>query len=149
MRIKRSWPFRAFILAVIVLAMATTAFAASPIDEPGTKMIECPDCATLGVVLPSFLIISLVARCFARFRSSPIVQGGMSGLRPAVVGLIAAAVVSVGLTVFFPGGVSLDVVQTPGFLVALGVFLLSLLLAFRKAHPIFIICLSGLLGCMR
>ena len=53
--------------------------------------------------------------------------GGMSGLRPAVVGLIAAAVVSVGLTVFFPGGVSLDVVQTPGFLVALGVFLLSLL----------------------
>ena len=103
-------------------------------------------CATLGVVLPSFLIISLVARCFARFRSSPIVQGGMSGLRPAVVGLIAAAVVSVGLTEFFPGGVSLDVVQTPGFLVALGVFLLSLLLAFRKAHPIFIICLSGLLG---
>lgn len=103
-------------------------------------------CATLGVVLPSFLIILLVARCFAQFRSSPIVQGGMSGLRPAVVGLIAAAVVSVGLTVFFPDGVSLDVVQTPGFLVALGVFLLSLLLAFRKAHPIFIICLSGLLG---
>ena len=95
-------------------------------------------CATLGVVLPSFLIILLVARCFAQFRSSPIVQGGMSGLRPAVV--------SVGLTVFFPDGVSLDVVQTPGFLVALGVFLLSLLLAFRKAHPIFIICLSGLLG---
>ncbi len=51
MRIKRSWPFRAFILAVIVLAMATTVFAASPIDEPGTKMIECPDCATVGVVL--------------------------------------------------------------------------------------------------
>lgn len=103
-------------------------------------------CATLGVVLPSFLIILLVARCFARFRSSRIVQGSMSGLRPAVVGLIAAAVVSVGLTVFFPSGVSLSVVQTPGFFVALGVFLLSLLLAFRKAHPIFIICLSGLLG---
>ena len=59
-------------------------------------------CATLGVVLPSFLIILLVARCFVRFQSSRVVQGCLSGLRPAVVGLIAAAVASVGLTVFFP-----------------------------------------------
>ena len=51
MRTQRAWPVKAFILVMLVLAMATTAFAASPIDEPGTKMIECPDCATLGVVL--------------------------------------------------------------------------------------------------
>ena len=51
MRTRRAWPVKAFILVMLVLAMATTAFAASPIDEPGTKMIECPDCATLGVVL--------------------------------------------------------------------------------------------------
>ena len=51
MRARRAWPVKAFILVMLVLAMATTAFAASPIDEPGTKMIECPDCATLGVVL--------------------------------------------------------------------------------------------------
>ena len=57
-------------------------------------------CATLGVVLPSFLIILLVARCFAQFRSSPIVQGGMSGLRPAVVALIASA----GLSIVIRGG---------------------------------------------
>ena len=40
-------------------------------------------CATLGVVLPSFLIILVVARCFVRFRSSRLVQGCLSGLRPA------------------------------------------------------------------
>ena len=51
MRTRRAWPVKALILVMLVLAMATTAFAASPIDEPGTKMIECPDCATLGVVL--------------------------------------------------------------------------------------------------
>ena len=50
-------------------------------------------CATLGVVLPSFLIILLVARFYAAFRSSAIVSGAMGGLRPAVIGMIGAAVV--------------------------------------------------------
>ena len=39
--------------AVLLLctAMTVTAFAADPTEETGTKMIECPDCGTLGVVL--------------------------------------------------------------------------------------------------
>ena len=49
-------------------------------------------CATLGVVLPSFLIILAIARCYKKFKSSKIVAGLMSGLKPAVIGLIAAAV---------------------------------------------------------
>ena len=53
-------------------------------------------CATLGVVLPSFVIILIVARCFERFRRSRAIQGAMFGLKPAVVGFIATAVVSVG-----------------------------------------------------
>ena len=48
-------------------------------------------CATLGVVLPSFIIILIVAKCYDRFRSSRIVTGCMSGLKPAVVGLIGGA----------------------------------------------------------
>ena len=57
-------------------------------------------CATLGVVLPSFLIILAIARCYKKFKSSRIVAGLMSGLKPAVIGLIAAAVLTVGKTVF-------------------------------------------------
>ena len=94
-------------------------------------------CATLGVVLPSFLIILVVARCFVRFRSS---------LRPAVVGLIAASVISVGATVFFSGGVTWQAVGTPAFGASVGIFLVSLVLVFRKMHPIGVILLSGLLG---
>ena len=103
-------------------------------------------CATLGVVLPSFLIILVVARCFVRFRSSRLVQGCLSGLRPAVVGLIAASVISVGATVFFSGGVTRQAVGTPAFGAAVGIFLVSLVLVFRKMHPIGVILLSGLLG---
>jgi len=36
---------------MMVLALATTAFAADPTEESGTKMIECPDCGAVGVVL--------------------------------------------------------------------------------------------------
>lgn len=103
-------------------------------------------CATLGVVLPSFLIILLVAKFFDKFRKNKIVTGCMNGLRPCVIGLIGAAVITTGETVFFPDGVSLAVCGTATFLVSCVIFLLALLLSFKKVHPILIIVLSAVLG---
>ncbi len=103
-------------------------------------------CATLGVVLPSFVIILIVAKCFDRFRSSRIVSGCMAGLKPAVVGMIATAVVSVAGTVFFPNGVNLVVFSRISTYLSAGIFALCLILAFKKAHPIALICLSAALG---
>ena len=103
-------------------------------------------CATAGVVLPSFLIILLVARGFQKFQRSRAVQGCMSGLRPAVVGLIGAALLSVGQTVFFPQGLSAAAVLTVAFGVSAAIFALSALLAFKKVHPILIIVLAAALG---
>lgn len=103
-------------------------------------------CATLGVVLPSFLIILLVAGCFRQFRDSFAVRGCMAGLKPAVVGLIGAACVSVAKTVFFPGGMHAAVFGSAAFLLSLGIFALAVLLAFKKVHPIWVICLSAALG---
>ena len=57
-------------------------------------------CATLGVVLPSFVIILIVARCFAAFQENSVVKGCMNGLRPAVVGMIGASLLSVAGTAF-------------------------------------------------
>ena len=103
-------------------------------------------CATLGVVLPSFIIILIVARIYDAFRQSRLVKGVMSGLKPAVVGLIASAVLGVFITVFFPAGWSLNVLSMPAFYVSLGIFLVMLFLAFKKIHPIVVICISALLG---
>lgn len=103
-------------------------------------------CATLGVVLPSFVIILIVARCYDKFKSSKIVSGCMTGLKPAVVGLIGAAVLSIGLTVFFPDGLSLHVFTQTEFYVSLAIFAISAVLAFTKRHPILIILLSAALG---
>ncbi|MBQ4042840.1 MAG: chromate transporter [Clostridia bacterium] len=103
-------------------------------------------CATLGVVLPSFCIILLLARCFAKFQRSRAVQGAMSGLKPAVVGLIGAAALSIGETVFFPAGISASVFANAAIYVSLGIFLVSAVLALKKVHPILVICLSAVLG---
>ena len=103
-------------------------------------------CATLGVALPSFIIILLVARFYDRFKESRAVSGVMTGLKPAVIGLIGAAIVSMGRTVFFPGGFSATVLTTPAFLVSLVIFIVVAVLAFRKVHPILLIGLSAAAG---
>lgn len=59
--------------------------------------------ATLAVVLPSFLIFLLLIRIFDRFHTHPVFVGVMSALRPAVVGLIAAAGVILALHIDWNG----------------------------------------------
>lgn len=102
--------------------------------------------ATLGVVLPSFIIILIVAKCYEKFKSNRVVSGCMSGLKPAVVGLIGAAVISVGSTVFFADGITADVFLQLPFMLSLGLFGVMLVLGFKKVHPIIIICISAALG---
>lgn len=47
-------------------------------------------CTTLGSIMPSFVIILLIAGVFTRFREYPLVEAAFKGVRPAVVALIVA-----------------------------------------------------------
>ena len=47
--------------------------------------------AALGIVLPSFLIITLVAMMFTRLQDQPLVQAFFQGVRPGIVAMIAYA----------------------------------------------------------
>ena len=78
-------------------------------------------CATLGVVLPSFIVILIVARVYKRFKESSIVKSVMTGLRPAVIGLIGSAIVTILLTVFLPNGFDLKAIVPQDFLISLGI----------------------------
>ncbi len=103
--------------------------------------------ATLGTVLPSFIVILLVARWFESFKENRIVKGCMSGLKPAVVGLIGSALISIGKAVFFPTGtVSTAVFTELSFYASLAIFAIALVLAFKKLHPITIIGISAVFG---
>lgn len=47
--------------------------------------------ATFALVLPSLILMLLISKMFLKYMTSPIVQSIFSGLRPVVVGLLAAA----------------------------------------------------------
>ena len=102
--------------------------------------------ATLGVVLPSFIIILLVAKFFEKFKTNKIVSGCMSGLKPAVIGLIGAAVISIGETVFVTANSLNAILSDVWFYVSAAIFAVMAVLAFKKVHPIVIILLSAAIG---
>ena len=74
----------------------------------------------------------------------------MTGLKPAVVGLIGSAIISVALTVFLPSGVSMAglmaSIKDVAFYCYIAIFVLCTVLAFKKVHPIIIIVLAAGLG---
>lgn len=47
--------------------------------------------ATVSVVLPSFILMVLISKFFLKYQKHPIISSVFEGLRPGVVGLLAAA----------------------------------------------------------
>lgn len=103
--------------------------------------------ATLGVVLPSFIVILLVARFYVKFRSSKVVSGVMTGLKPAAIGLIGAAVISIGRIVFAPNGYVGGMFAKPSLWLSAVLYVSMFFLALKKKlHPIIIILISAAVG---
>ena len=57
--------------------------------------------ATTGVVLPSFIIILIVAACIKNLLKYPPVKTFIASMRPALGGLIVSVAVTMALTIFF------------------------------------------------
>ncbi|MDO4589112.1 MAG: chromate transporter [Fusobacterium sp.] len=73
---------------------------------------------TLGVVLPSFIVLALILMFLHRFKNSLVVERAFKALRPAVLGLILAA----GLSLLKPE----NFVDTKSYIIFAGAMLLSL-----------------------
>lgn len=65
-------------------------------------------CATLGVVLPSLIIIIVVAIILNKFMKNRFVQGALSGVKPIVLALILSTALILLIKVIFFGGHSLS-----------------------------------------
>lgn len=90
--------------------------------------------ATLGVVLPSFIVMSIIFHFVTKFKNSPYVDWVFRGIRPVVLGLIASAALSVALSTF---------VDIKSVFIAIFLFYI---VTFRKFNPILAIVLAGFLG---
>ena len=137
--VNKGWLANEAVVNFIAVSESTPGpFAINMATYVGSEMggILGAACATLGVVMPSFIIILTVAKCYDRFKNSKLVKGAMSGLKPAVIGMIGTAILSIGKTVF---------VQ-PGMLFSAALFAAMAVLAFKKVHPIIIICISAAAG---
>ena len=101
--------------------------------------------ATFGLVLPSLIVILIVAAMLNRFKNSPLVQKVFYGLRPASTGMITAAGLSVAVANLF--NVSGSFINYKGWILAVVLWLLTnKVKKTKKLHPIVFIGASALVG---
>lgn len=90
--------------------------------------------ATLGLVFPSLVIITLIAAFLSNFADIPVVQHALAGINAAVVALIAASVLKLGKSNLKDA-------------LSVCIFLAVLLLAFFvDLSPVILIVCAGVVG---
>ncbi|MCI9281986.1 MAG: chromate transporter [Lachnospiraceae bacterium] len=60
-------------------------------------------CASLGVMMPSLTLSMAAAHFIFRLKGNKFLESAMRGVRPASMGMLAAAAVTLGITTFLPG----------------------------------------------
>ncbi|MDD4987352.1 MAG: chromate transporter [Candidatus Izemoplasmatales bacterium] len=103
--------------------------------------------ATLGVVLPSFIIILFIARFFTRFAKNPTVNGFLSGVKPMVVGILVA----VGVGLLCRSTIHTDLFHLSDWVFdhrtwVIAAVLLGIRLIRPKMNPIYLILFAAILG---
>lgn len=97
--------------------------------------------ATFAVCLPALTLMLLITRYFLRLRHNPLIEGAMRGMRPVVIGMIAAAT----LLLIFPHSTDpgeQNFIDLWSWLLFGGV----LIGQWKKINPILLIVLSAVAG---
>lgn len=102
--------------------------------------------ATLSLVLPSMIVIILVAKMLDSFHKNPYVKAAFWAIRPLVTGLIAAAVLGILETTLFTakdGGYPFPIVS----IVLCALFFVGMnWKKMKKVHPVFWLLIGAVLG---
>lgn len=134
---KKKWVKKEDIADVLVMAQTVPgSIAVNTATFIGYRIAGLPGAivGTIGIVIPTFLIIIALAALFISFQHNPIVEAAFMGIRPAIVALIAYAAITIGKTAISN--------KTTGIIaaIALAMFL------FVPVHPIFMLLAGGILG---
>ncbi|MEG1178947.1 MAG: chromate transporter [Oscillospiraceae bacterium] len=107
--------------------------------------------ATLSLVLPSFLIILIIAKFLGKYNDNKYVKAVFGGIKPAAAGLIAAAAYSVFQIAVFTDTISsfsdiLPNIHVGNLIIFIVVLTLLQFKKVKKIHPIFFIIISAFIG---
>lgn len=97
--------------------------------------------ATLGSVLPSFILVLILGYLFSKHGNLNFIQNIMKGLRPTIVGLIAVAALTLFISsifIFNGSGPNIDVEYT-----ALTAFIVALMISMKTKYDTLVIVLAG------
>jgi len=92
--------------------------------------------AMISSYLPCIIIVTLVAKYYYDYKESVIVNSSFKGIKPAVIGLLAAVAISLG---------NASLVNPVTFGIAIISFAV---IAFTKVDPTFVIIGAGVLGAL-
>ena len=100
--------------------------------------------ATLGCILPSCIVVTLLAHVYMKYRNMSLLQGTLASLRPAVVAMIAKAGVTILISSFFIDGTVNFLRQNVQVQMILFFGIAMILLRKFKVNPILAMVLCGL-----
>jgi len=98
--------------------------------------------ATCSLVLPSLIIIMMIAKVLERYRNSPLVNTAFSAIRPVVAGLIGAAAFAI-LKLVLAGNAGFAWIN---LLLLAALFAMTQIKQTKKMHPILFILLGAVVG---
>lgn len=90
--------------------------------------------ATIGVVITSFILVSIISRVLTKFKNSVVIKSALLGMRPVLIALILSA---------FLGLAKESYVDLKSIVITL---IIGGLLLSKKIHPILIIMIAAVLG---
>lgn len=104
--------------------------------------------ATLGCILPSCIIVTIIARLYLKYRKLSMLQGILKSLRPAVVAMIGAAGISVLWTAFgwanLHGISALEFWEKTDWSLVV-IFVVCLVLLRKKKNPVAVMVAAGVM----
>jgi chromate transporter len=152
MSTKTGWFTHADIADMIAISESTPgAIGINMATYAGYKTAGIPGgiCATIGLALPSLIIIIIIARFLDHFSDNKYVQKAFYGLRPASIAMITAALVNVikVALINIPGwqasGNLTDLIRPIPILMAVILFFVMRKL---KWHPVLFLAISAVAG---
>ena len=110
--------------------------------------------ATLGLIAPAILVITIIAGFLKKFRESRVADSVFYGLRPASTALITAALIQVcTIALMFHevpvpeyGVIKTQLFYWPAIALAAAVFVCLQIKPLKKLHPIVFILISAAVG---